>query len=95
MLRCAEMSGPGLALEGEADFANRNALAALLGCLPDADATLDLTGLTFADAASLGQLAHVAATRTHDTRVRCTSRMARLFRLINLDRLATIDVVDR
>jgi anti-anti-sigma regulatory factor len=95
MLRCAEMAGPGLALEGEVDIANRDALPALLECLPDADATLDLTGLTFADAASLGQLAHVAATRRHHTTVCCTRRMARLLRLINLDDVASIRVVDK
>ena len=94
MLRCAELPDPGLALEGEADIANRNALAALLGCLPDADATLDLTGLTFADAASLGLLAQLATTRTHRTTVCCTPRMARLLRLINLHQVARSDVVD-
>jgi anti-anti-sigma regulatory factor len=94
MLRCAQVAGPGLALEGEADMANRNAMAALLRCLPDADATLDLTGLTFADAASLGLLAHLAAGRTHRITVCCTARMARLLRLINLDQVASITVVD-
>jgi anti-anti-sigma regulatory factor len=94
-LRCAQLAGPGLALEGEVDMANRNALGALLGCLPDTDATLDLTGLTFADAASLGQLAHAAARRTHRTTVCCTPRMARLLRLINLDRVARIEVLAR
>jgi anti-anti-sigma regulatory factor len=94
-LRFAELAGPGLALEGEVDIANRNAWAALLGCLPDSDATLDLTGLAFLDAASLGQLAHAAATRRHRTTVCCTPRMARLLRLINLDDVASIQCNDR
>jgi hypothetical protein len=94
VLRCARLPGPGLALHGEADLCNRDALAALLGCLPDADATLDLTGLTFADAAGLRVLAHSAASRPYRTTVCCTPRMARLLRLINLDQVAGIDVVD-
>jgi anti-anti-sigma regulatory factor len=94
MLRCAELTDTGLALEGEADVANRNALAAFLGCLPDADAILDITGLTFADAASLGELAHAAAVRSHRTTVCCTPRMARMLQLIDFDQLASIDVVD-
>ena len=94
MLRCAQLPGAGLALEGEADIANRNALAALIECLPDTDAILDLTGLTFADAASLGLLVRSAAARAHRTRVCCTPRMARLLRLIDIDEVATIEVVD-
>ena len=94
MLRCAEVPGAGLALEGEADMANRNAMAALLGCLPDADATLDLTGLTFADAASLGLLMQLATRRAHRITVCCTARMARILRLIDLDQVASINVVD-
>jgi anti-anti-sigma factor len=95
MLRCARLPGAGLALEGEADIANRKAVAALIECLPDTDATLDLTGLAFADAASLGLLVRFAATRTHRTRVCCTSRMGRLLRLIDVAGVATIEVVDR
>jgi anti-anti-sigma regulatory factor len=94
MLRCAPLPDHGLALQGEADIANRDAFAALLTCLPDADATLDLTGLTFADAASLGALVRSAAARSHRTRVCCTPRLARLLRLIEFDQVADIDVVE-
>jgi hypothetical protein len=95
VLRFTRLPDSGLALRGETDLCNRNALAALLGCLPDADATLDLTGLFFADVAGLRLLAQSAASRPHRTTVCCTRSMARLLRLVNLEQVAGIEVVDR
>jgi anti-anti-sigma regulatory factor len=90
MLRFTRSGDAGLALRGEVDFVNRNALDGLLACLPDADVTLDLTGLTFLDAAGMGLLARTAATRTHRTTLLCNPATARRLRLFNVDSVATI-----
>lgn len=90
MLRIAHLPTPGLALRGEVDLANRQALIGVLASLPDTDITLDLTGLTFIDAGGMGLIARTAAARAHRTTVRCTPAIARLLRLVNLDAVATI-----
>lgn len=90
MLRFSRLATPGLALRGEVDLVNREAVQGLLASLPDVDVTLDLTGLTFIDAGGMGLIARAAAARAHRTTLRCTPATARLLRLLNLHEVATI-----
>ena len=93
MLRFTRSGAAGHALRGDVDFVNRHALDGLLTWLPDADVTLDLTGLTFLDAAGMGLLARTAAARSHRTTLRCTPATAKRLRLLNIDSVATISPV--
>ncbi|MEV6520410.1 MEDS domain-containing protein [Longispora sp. NPDC051575] len=83
-------SPPRLALSGEADVSNRHALSAMLNALLDgADAasptpvTVDVSGLTFADASAVRLLIQAAAAAPSGIRLEgCTPPMARLVDLV-------------
>jgi anti-anti-sigma regulatory factor len=91
VLRFSRLQTPGLRLHGEVDFTNRHAVAGLLASLPDADATLDITGLTFIDASAMGLLGRAAAARRYRTTLRCSPVTARLLRLLSVDQVAAIN----
>jgi hypothetical protein len=92
MLRFSLMQTPGLALSGQVDVNNHQALTGLLGALPDTDITMDLTGLTFADARTLTLIGQTAAARVHRTTLRCGQGIAGLLHLLDIDQVATIAV---
>jgi anti-anti-sigma factor len=84
-LRISRIRDPwGLRVSGEADLSNRAALRSMIRRLFDGDrteATVDLSGLTFADTAAARLLVNAAATGTGRLRlVGCSASMLRLLR---------------
>jgi anti-anti-sigma regulatory factor len=88
-LRARRTRAPyGLRLRGEADLSNRDALRALLEHLFDdqPEATVDVSGLTFADVAAARKLVEAAAGGT----VRMTGCSPGLVRLLELQGAAAV-----
>jgi hypothetical protein len=81
IMRHRPVSDGGLQLSGETDLSNHTAFAAMMDSLEDGN-TIDITGLTFIDAAGLACIA-TARRRHHRLRVVATDRPRDL-----LDRLA-------
>lgn len=98
LLRMERTPG-GLRLAGEADMSNRGALASILGTLVEEHrragrpAVVDLTGLTFADAATVGLLLQVAAELPHGLSiVGCHATVARMLFLLGAADVAGLTV---
>ncbi|MBB5966373.1 MEDS domain-containing protein [Planomonospora venezuelensis] len=82
--------GRGLALSGDADWSNQTAWEALTASLPDGDAFIDITGMTFMGVRAMAQLGQVAAARPHGMAIVATPGQSAYLRLIGVDRVAVL-----
>jgi anti-anti-sigma factor len=96
-----ERTPAGLRVAGEADMSNRGALSAVLDALVEEHrdgerpAVVDLSGLTFADAASVGLLLRVTAELPCGVRiVGCRPTVARMLALLGADEVPGLTVTE-
>jgi anti-anti-sigma factor len=94
-----ERTPAGLRVAGEADMSNRGALTAVLDAMVEEHrdgerpAVVDLSGLTFADAAAVGLLLRVAAELPSGVRiVGCRPTVARMLALLGADEVPGLTV---
>jgi anti-anti-sigma factor len=92
----------GLALSGEADISNRQALGAVLGALlddvpdPHQPIVIDLAGLTFADSATAGLLVRAALVSKAGMRlVGCTPTVGRLLGILGAEHVPGLTIERR
>ncbi len=95
MINHSRAKARGIALEGEYDIADREALATLFGALPaDGPATIDMTKVTYLDATMLSELVKLQARfKEHPIKLLVRSNnIRRVLRIVRFDQL--FEIVD-